>query len=234
MSLDPSSRDADGPAPKGSPGSEKPPHVPLSQALSAMIAKGDSETIRIGALVEGTEERGFYLVMILLSVPFVSPVPLPGLSTVVGVAIAFMSCRVAWRLAPRLPSFLGDREISRARMESFVRKTSAALRMVEKVVKPRFGGWMTWPGVRFLNAMLLALMGVLLALPLPPVLPFSNSLPCWGIILIAFAVMERDGILIWLGYLVAVGTFIYLAFFTSAVFVGLHRLFEWIRTLIGT
>lgn len=213
--------------------SDDPARIPLSQALGALVAKGGPKKIRIGALIEGTEERGFHLVMILLSLPFVSPIPLPGLSTVVGCALTFMSCRVAWRLAPRLPSFLGDREISREHMESFVRKTAAALRVVEKVVKPRMGAWMTWPAARFLNAMLLALMGILLALPLPPVLPFSNSLPCWGIILIALAIMERDGVLIWLGYVVAIGTFIYMGFFTTAVFVGIDRLFEWLRSIFG-
>lgn len=213
--------------------SDDPVHVPLSQALSALIAKGDSTTIRIGALVEGTQERGFHLMMILLSLPFVSPIPLPGLSTVVGIALAIMSLRVAWRLEPRLPSFLGNREIPRERMESFVRKTASALRVVEKIVKPRLRAWMTWPAARFFNAMLLALMGILLALPLPPVLPFSNSLPCWGIILIALAVIERDGVLIWLGYIVALGTFIYLGFFTTAVFVGIDRLFELLRSALG-
>lgn len=213
---------------------ETPPHLPLSEALSAMVAKGDSETIRIGSLIEGTQERGFHLVMILLSLPFVSPIPLPGLSTVVGVAVALMSLRVAWRLPPRLPSFLGDREIPRERMEAFVKRTAAVLRVVEKVVKPRSGDWLAWAPARFVNALMLALMGVLLALPLPPVLPFSNSLPCWGIIFIALAVMERDGLLIWLGYLVAVGTFIYMAFFTSAVLAGTRRLLDWFTSYFAT
>ena len=141
-----------------------------------MVAKGDAETIRIRALVEGTPGRGFHLVMILLSLPFIPPVPLPGLSTVVGIAVALMSCRVAWRLAPRLPSFPGNRELSRERMEAFVRKTAAVLRVIERIVKPRLGDWMTWPAARFFNAMLLALMGVLLALPLPPCCP--SRTPC--------------------------------------------------------
>ena len=74
-------------------------HLPLSQALKAMVANGNSATVRIGALVEGAEERGFYLFMILFSLPFVSPIPLPALSNVFGVVATLISCRLAFRRA---------------------------------------------------------------------------------------------------------------------------------------
>jgi Exopolysaccharide synthesis, ExoD len=125
-----------------------------------MVAHGGSETIRIGELVEGTEERGFYLLMILLSLPFVLPIPLPALSNVWGLAVVVISFRLAWRLPPRLPSFLAKREISRQRVEAFLRKTGSSLQVIEKLVKPRVGNWMTWPPARFANAMLLAFNGV--------------------------------------------------------------------------
>lgn len=169
--------------------------------------------------------------MILFALPFVTPIPIPALSNVFGAVVVIISCRLAWRMPPRLPSFLGNREIPRERLKTFLRKATVVLQTVEKVVKPRFGNWMEWPAARFTNAMLLALMGFLLALPLPPVLPFSHSLPCWAIILIALAVMERDGVLIWLGYVAALGTFIYMAFFTGVVLMGIHRLVDWLTSL---
>jgi hypothetical protein len=194
-----------------------------------MVSHGGSESIRIGELVEGTEERGFYLLMILFSLPFVLPIPLPALSNVFGVAVMLVSFRLAWGLPPRLPSFLAKREIPRERIEAFLRKTGTFLQVIEKLVKPRAGNWMTWPPTRFANVMLLALMGFLLAIPLPPVLPFSHSLPCWSIIIIALAVMERDGVLIWFGYVLGLGTLIYMVFFTSLVAIGIHRLFDTLR-----
>jgi hypothetical protein len=198
-----------------------------------MVENGDSATVRLGTLIEGAGGRGLYLFMILFSLPFVSPIPLPALSNVFGVAVTIVSFRLAFRLPPRLPSFLRNRQISRERMEKFLRRTAATLRAVEKVVKPRYGGWMELRTARFINAMLLALMGIMLALPLPPVLPFSHSLPCWAIILIALAVMERDGILIWLGYAMAIVTFVYMVFFTGVVLIGIHTLFDWLRSLIA-
>lgn len=209
-----------------------PEHVPLSQALSAMVANADSESIRIGELVNGTKERGFYLFIILFSLPFVSPIPLPGLSNVWGIAVLLLSFRLALRLPPRLPLFLGDRKISQERLKTFLLKTAAIAHTVEKIVKPRFGNWMEWRVPHFINAMLLALMGLMLALPLPPVLPFSHSLPCWAIIIIALAVMEGDGILIWLGYLIALGTIIYMFFFTGLALVAIHKLFHLICSLL--
>jgi hypothetical protein len=208
-------------------------HQPLSEALGAMVARSDAKTVRLDELLHGTEERGMYLVMILLALPFITPIPLPGFATVIGFAVMVMSLRLAWRLPPRLPGFIGRREISRDRMAAFVRSTAGALRKIEKVVRPRFSDWLKWRTVRFFNSLLLALMGVLLALPLPPVLPFSNSLPSWGIIFVSLSIIERDGILIWAGYAVSLGTLIYMTFFTGAVIAGLEKLFAFLGPAMG-
>jgi hypothetical protein len=61
----------------------------------------------------------------------------------------------------------------------------------------------------FLNGMLMAFMALVLALPIPPVVLFTNSLPSYAIILIAISIMEEDGVTIWLGYAAVLGTLLY-------------------------
>jgi hypothetical protein len=198
-----------------------------------MVARTDSKTVRLHDLLHGTEERGMYLMMILLSLPFITPIPLPGLSTIIGVAVMLMSLRLAWRLPPHLPGFIGRREISREHLVTFLRSTAGAMKKIEKVIRPRFGDWLKWPGVRLMNSTVLALMGALLALPLPPVLPFTNSLPSWGIIVVSLSIIERDGLLIWAGYLVSAGTVVYLALFTGAIVAGLEKAFSFLIPALG-
>ena len=78
-----------------------------------------------------------------------------------------------------------------------------------------------------LNALLLTCLGLLLALPFPPLPPFTNSLPSYSLILVSAAMMEEDGLVIWIGYAVSVGTTIYLFLVAEGleiVFVKLYHL----------
>jgi hypothetical protein len=84
------------------------------------------------------------------------------------------------------------------------------LRLVEKLVKPRRTPWMSSRAARVGNSLLVAVMGLLLAAPFPPILPLTNALPCYAIILLAASMMEEDGVTIWVAYAVSLGTIIYL------------------------
>jgi hypothetical protein len=55
-------------------------------------------------------------------------------------------------------------------------------------------------------------MAFLLALPLPPIPPFTNAFPSYSIILLSAAMMEYDGVLIWAGYGGSALTIIYFTF----------------------
>jgi hypothetical protein len=53
-------------------------------------------------------------------------------------------------------------------------------------------------------------MGLLLAMPFPPLPPLTNALPCYCIILLAASMMEEDGVTIWFAYALSLGTVVYL------------------------
>lgn len=198
----------------------------LSSSLRGMLGNSQTTSLTLDGLMEQTEGRGLYLVMILLSLPFLTPIPLPGFSNVVGPVISLLAFRLAFRLPPRLPKCIGTRQISRHRLHAFIAAGAWILQKLERLARPRFSGWLEWRAIRFFNALLLVLMGLLLALPIPPVLPFTNSLPCWAIIITALAMMEADGVLIFLGYAIGLGTLIYLTLFAGVVLAGIGHLFH--------
>ena len=186
-------------------------HEPLSQKLAQIVeANATPDGITLNQLLERTEGRGFYLVIILLALPFVVPISIPGLSTVLGLAVAVLSLRLARGQTPRLPELLGGRRLSPAFQKKILGSSVKFLRLVERLVRPRRTRWMATRPARFANALLMALMGILLALPFPPVPPMTNSLPCYSIILLAASMMEEDGVTIWIAYAVSLGTIIYL------------------------
>jgi hypothetical protein len=188
-------------------------HAALSQTLTQILEDNSNpDGVTLNELLERTKGRGLYLVIILLSLPFVVPVAIPGVSTVFGLAVGLLSLRLAFGQTPRLPKFMGDRRLSPSFQKKMLTGSVKFLRFVEKLVKPRHTAWMTTRPARFANAMVMAVMAVFLSLPFPsPPFFFTNSLPCYAIILIAVSMMEEDGMTIWIAYAVALGTVIYLA-----------------------
>ena len=211
-----------------------PVHEPLSQKL-AQILETDSAGghLTINHLLERTEGRGLYLVVMLLSLPFIVPVSLPGVSTVLGSIIALLSFRLALALPPRLPKFLGERPLPPQLERKILGGSVKFLRFVEKLVKPRRTQWMSVRVAVSLNALLMTLLGLLLALPFPPLPPLTNSLPGYSLILLAASMMEEDGVLIWVAYGVSLGTVIYLVVIASvlehAVVKVYHFLAPWFQ-----
>jgi hypothetical protein len=205
-------------------------HEPLSQSLSRVL-EGNSVRPTLNGLIERTEGRGQYLTIILLCLPFITPVPLPGVGVAVGVVVGLLSLRLAVGQPPRLPRFLGERMLSPNVQTKLLAAGIRFLRFLERLVRPRQTRWLAWRAARFTNALIMAFMAVLLALPIPPVVFFTNSFPACAIILIAAAMMEEDGVTIWIGYAMAAVSVVYLVLVGGAIEVGVSRLLQWLREL---
>lgn len=186
-------------------------HERLSEKLSQLVGVNTPhEGVTLNHLLERTEGRGFYLVVILLALPFIVPVSIPGVSTVLGLSVALLSFKLAFGASPRLPKCMGERRLSPEFRDKILRGSTKVVRFVEKFAKPRRTPWMTTRPARFVNALLMTFMGLLLAMPFPPLPPLTNALPCYCIILLAASMMEEDGVMIWWAYVLSLGTIVYL------------------------
>ena len=174
-------------------------HRPLSADLSHILMEEMADTpLTLNSLMERTEGRGVYLVMILLCLPFIQPIPLPGVSTVLGAVIVLLAISRARDSAARLPKFIGDRAFPPNSGAKILGGSIKFLRVLERWVKPRGDAWISWRGVRIFNCILIIFLSGLLALPIP--LPGTNQLPAISIVLIALSMMEEDGILVFYAY----------------------------------
>src|SRR5262249_12316695 len=63
--------------------SPAPAHEPFSRSLGSLLAH-EHGPLTANRVIEGTEGRGLYLVLIVFSLPFVAWVSVPGMSTVLG------------------------------------------------------------------------------------------------------------------------------------------------------
>jgi hypothetical protein len=96
---------------------------------------------------------------------------------------------------------------------------------MERVVRPRMHFLQRWPGMMNLIGLGIFLGGFILLLPLP--IPFSNTLPALSIVLLAAGMMERDGLLVLAGYVMALVGLVYLG---TWYFLGKAGL-EWLYSL---
>lgn len=202
----------------------------LSEKLAQLLeANSSPDGISLNHLLERTDGRGFYLVVILLALPFIIPMAIPGVSTVLGLSVALLSLKLAFGVAPRLPKVMGNRRLSPDFQKKVLRGSVKIVRIVEKFAQPRRTPWMTTRAARFVNALLMAFMGLLLALPFPPLPPLTNTLPCYCIILLAASMMEEDGVMIWFAYLLSLGTVVYLALNIFVIFEAVKKAIELFR-----
>ena len=217
-------------------------HEPLSQELARILKEAPpTGAVTMNYLLARTEGRGLYLLMILLCVPFVPLVSPPGLSGLLGGIVFVLSLFLAVGAKPQLPRFIGARPLPaelRQNLLDFLAEPQSPdakarpgnlrqrllrwgvkfLRFIERWSRPRRTRWMNWRLARSGNALLIALMAFLLALPLPsaPFFP-TNGLPAYTIIVIAASMLEEDGVLIFFGYALALATVVFFASIAGTV-----------------
>ncbi len=199
----------------------------LSDELALILREFEVETVTLREVLALLHGRGYVLLVMLLALPFCTPVPLPGLSTPFGLIIMIIGVRLALGAKPWLPARLLDTRLPPkifARVFALTRKIILGF---ERLLRLRLL-WITGsPRLLQAHAVPIVLCSTMLLLPLP--IPFSNVIPAWGILLIAGGLLERDGAFIIAGYL---ATLITLAFFAAIAIFGVEAvdfIWQWAR-----
>ena len=201
----------------------------LSDDLEVLLkaAGSGAMTVRqIEALLRG---RGFAMLVVILCVPFLLPVSVPGVSTVFGLSIAMIGLRLALGQTPWLPRALLDREIPAGALQKILGAALRGARVVEKLIRPRMRFLDRWPFMLRVSGALVTLDALLLAVPLPGVIPLTNTIPSIGIIALMLGRMERDGVVTLVGYFF---TLLSVAYFTALAFYG-TLIVGWVRGWFG-
>ncbi len=198
------------------------------EALKARSAEGEL-TLREAIVVLGV--RAYTLLLILLSLPFITPIPLPGLSTPFGVAVALIALRLMLGQKPWLPEKVLSRPIPPGFFGKVFTFAAWVIRLLEKMLKPRLTFLTDTVILARAHAGMMVLAAVVLLLPL--FIPFTNTFPAWTIILIAAGLLERDGLFILGGYIAFAAGVLYFVFLGEATQRALVWLKDWVMTWWG-
>lgn len=164
------------------------------------LARSHKAHVKLADLLAVLDERAFGVLMLILSLPnAVGLGAIPGLSTVFGVPQIFVALQmVVGAHRPWLPDFVLQRSIPMKDFRTMVDKAQPHLLRFERVLRPRLAV-MSADLVERLLGLVLLLLSILVALPIP----FANQPPAVAQGLIALGLIERDGVVILFGLVVA-------------------------------
>ncbi len=205
----------------------QPAEKRFSDILSELARSMPTEGLTLCELLEQLGERGLLMMCMVLTLPFLLPISIPGSSTPLGLVIALNGVGLIMNRMPWLPRRLMNRRLAGEPLAQMLKKGVQLFARLEKLTHPRLFLLTHGATMERLNASLLILGGLLLMAPLP--LPFSNTLPAYGVLLLALGSLERDGYLIMAGYVMVLLTIAYFSAVALAGVVGVRALSVYMR-----
>lgn len=169
--------------------------LPTSVILETLIRQAPASHVTLSWLIEHLHARSFGILLLIIAVVGL----MPGASSLMGVLIAIPAVQMLLgRAAPALPPLIARRPLSTRKLVRVLERLIPLLARMERVVRPR---WRTpFEATKRVVGFVILLLGVTLLVPLP----FSHIVPVLVIMLMAFAFIEEDGVLLSVSLVAAV------------------------------
>ncbi|MBD1938498.1 exopolysaccharide biosynthesis protein [Microcoleus sp. FACHB-68] len=169
----------------------------FSQDIESLLKRLSETSLTLADIITETKERGFSLVIGLITLPFLFPMP-PGLTAVLGIGSLLLAAQMALgRRTPWLPKKVAQFQFPHAFVLLLLKNLKKITRILEKLTKRRLPRIADNPRVWQMNGVCIAWLTLLLMLPIP----FTNPIPTIGILLFVVATLESDGLLICISYI---------------------------------
>lgn len=178
----------------GAPESEQP----LSAVL-VDICEHREDRISVETLTQKFGGRAIGALLFVFGLACMLPLP-PGATTIFGFPLVLLAPQlIIGASAPWLPQGVKQGTISTAHLKEGLPRAIRMLRRVEAVSRPRLTILFGAVGERLIGLVILALALVLI-LPIPG----GNILPAMAVSALAFALIQRDGLIALIGYALAI------------------------------
>lgn len=161
----------------------------ISEILEGLVERQTDPRLSVDDIVAALKDRGYGLLILVLTLPNLVPVYLPGLSAVFGLPLAFIALQLMLgRPGPWLPRFVLRRSFSRKKFATLVNRALPYLRRTECFLQPRRLEFTAPLAERFIGTACLVL-ALLLSLPIP----LTNIPLALPLALLSLGLLERDG-----------------------------------------
>jgi hypothetical protein len=199
--------------------------VTLGESLRRTIAAIQGDSITVQELLVLIGEQGLLLFCMILTLPFVLPVSIPGVSTVFGLVIILIGISLTLGRMLWLPERLGRRKIVTDQLVPVLERGVRMCERLERWMRTRLDSLTQGRVMNRVNGLMLTAGGVLLLFPLSFV-PFSNTLPAVAVMLLAMGMLQRDGYFVVGGYVFVALTVVYFVGLALLVVLGGQSLLQ--------
>lgn len=157
-------------------------------------------------ILEVLGERAFGIVLLFFALPSALPFStVPGVSFVFSVPIALFACQMIFaRKTLWLPKIIAKRTIHQKTISKVIHTTLPYLTKIEYFLKPRWV-FMTYRLMEIINGITIFCLAIFLMLPIP----LSNFIFALLLIIFSLGLIEKDGVLLIVGY---IGAIFYISF----------------------
>ena len=193
----------------------------LSELLAEHARTVRSERVSLADIADvlGTRSIGAWL--LILALPMVLPVPAPGISVLFGVPLMIISAQLA--LGGRrawLPAVILRQSMARTDYVALVARMQPAVERFERIVRPR-ALWHANDWAKIPIGLSCLVLAMIITLPIP----LGHVAPGTAICLLALGFMERDGVVIGIGFVAAVLALVIVTLASAGAVNALHHWF---------
>lgn len=181
----------------------------LAGKLETVITELPAEEVTLQEILEIIGNDSLMFVAIFLSLVFLVPVSIPGVSTVFGSAILLIGISQLFKKKLWLPDRIAHRTISSEKLAPVLNRALTWFRRFEKISSKRqFHQLAVDEKIGLFNKLSFILAALLLMVPFG-FIPFSNTLPAIALIFLAIGAIQKDGRSILLGHASNAATIVY-------------------------
>lgn len=168
----------------------KPREAGTRALLDALVVGDPEEILKLREILADLGRRAFGMLLFIATLPAFIPIPIGG--AVSGPLVVLIGAQLLIGLRkPWLPKFLAERGPHRRAIAGFEKRISPWLGRLEHLIKPRLTVLLDHRAATMFTGLLLVLLGLLLSLPIP----FTNFIFGGLLLMLALALLERDGAL---------------------------------------
>jgi hypothetical protein len=195
----------------------------FSQELRVLAERYRERPVPLGEILDTLGPRASALLVVICALPFSTPISIPGLSTPFGLVILLLASRFFLGLPPWLPGRLRRVVLPGAFFTRMLSASSKLIGWLERRLCARIpliadAGWKLR-----LHTLVVIISALLLMIPLPPLPPFTNTLPALVAVVMTFSTLRRDGVGILAGHAIFAFTVGYFIFWGAVVVETFNR-----------
>jgi hypothetical protein len=180
----------------------------LKETFSSIQKVLPDNGVTLSIVLELLGKESFLILSAFLTLPFLVPVSIPGVSTVFGALILLIGISLILDRPPWLPERFMTHVFPTDKLRTCLSQGLIWIQRLEKISHRRISILCHGHLMSRVNGLAVVLSSLLLMAPLA-FIPFSNTFPGLAILLLSIGILQHDGIFILMGYLFLVVTSFY-------------------------